>query len=229
MKNEPKEMISPRTRMQRGEHDRLGGQHRRPLGHREQGGPDHAGGVLGRDQQRRPARRSRAGPGPSPAPRMKFTGSAMIVALRVAARGPVQLATVSQVNSAVKPMVTTTKMISVQTVERTERIFVHSLSSSRPKPVARSAGGSGRERARPARRRSSGAPFGRGQLRRRCCLARCCPARGCPGRRAHGLRIQGCRRSFPGTLPPARPAGSVRARRRRLMRPARRSWVPPGR
>ena len=68
-------------------------------------------------------------PRPVPAPRMKFTGSATIVASRVAARGPFQLATVSQVNSAVKPTVTTTKTISVQIVERTERIFVHSRSS----------------------------------------------------------------------------------------------------
>ena len=35
---------------------------------------------------------------------------------------------VSQVSRAVSPRLTTTKMISVQTVDRTERIFVHSAS-----------------------------------------------------------------------------------------------------
>ncbi len=37
-------------------------------------------------------------------------------------------------NSTVKPMVTTTNAIRVQTVERTERILVHSETSRWPKP-----------------------------------------------------------------------------------------------
>ena len=65
-------------------------------------------------------------PSPIPVPRMKPTGSAMALASRAAALGPYQCDSVSQVISAVRPMHTTTKMTSVQTVERTERIFVHS-------------------------------------------------------------------------------------------------------
>ncbi len=106
-------------------------------------------------------------PRPVPAPSMKLTGSAMIVALRCAARGPVQLSTVSQVNSAVKPMVTTTKTMSVQIVERTERIFVHSLSSRWPKPARWAAGGRPAGKlARQALRMSSGTFLGRGYLAR---------------------------------------------------------------
>ena len=58
------------------------------------------------------------------------------------------LATVSHVNSAVRPRLITTKMISVQTVERTERIFVHSALSRSPArgrlPTAGTAGEGGR-------------------------------------------------------------------------------------
>ena len=67
-------------------------------------------------------------PSPMPAPRMKPIGLAATVAFRSAACGPVQLATVSPVNSAVKPTVRTTNSSRVQTVDRTERIFVHSAS-----------------------------------------------------------------------------------------------------
>src|SRR6202035_4016402 len=70
-----------------------------------------------------------------PAPMMKFTGSARIVASRDRWLGPLsQLAEISAVNSTVKPMVTTTNAISVQTVERTERTLVHSETSRWPKP-----------------------------------------------------------------------------------------------
>jgi hypothetical protein len=83
-------------------------------------------------------------PRPIPVPRMKPTGSARTLRFRAAARGPNQFDSVSQAISAVKPMHTTTKMTSVQTVERTERILVHSA-RSRPenpawRPVAGSAG-----------------------------------------------------------------------------------------
>jgi len=49
-----------------------------------------------------------------------------MVASRAAACGPFQCEAVSQLSSAVMPMLTTTNAASVQTVERTERIFVHS-------------------------------------------------------------------------------------------------------
>jgi hypothetical protein len=62
----------------------------------------------------------------SPEPRMKPTGSIRTRASRSAALGPFQLATVSHVNSAVRPREIATNRVRVQTVERTERIFVHS-------------------------------------------------------------------------------------------------------
>ena len=81
-------------------------------------------------------------PSPTPVPRMKPTGSAMALTSREAAFGPYQCVSVSQAISAVKPMHTTTKMISVQTVERTERIFVHSARSRLANPAWRPAAGS---------------------------------------------------------------------------------------
>ena len=73
---------------------------------------------------------------------MKPTGSEMAVASRDAALGPYQCDSVSQAISAVKPMHTTTKMTSVQTVERTERILVHSARSRPANPAWRPAAGS---------------------------------------------------------------------------------------
>src|SRR6202167_3221702 len=65
-------------------------------------------------------------PSPTPVPRMKPTGSEMTLMSRDAARGPYQCDSVSQAISAGSPTHTTQKITSVQTVERTERIFVHS-------------------------------------------------------------------------------------------------------
>ena len=76
-------------------------------------------------------------PRPIPVPRMKPTGSDRALASRAAARGPYQFDSVSQAISAVKPTHTTTKMTSVQTVERTERILVHSARSRPAKPAWR--------------------------------------------------------------------------------------------
>src|ERR1700761_6225117 len=70
-------------------------------------------------------------PSPIPVPMMKPTGSDRALASREAACGPYQCDSLSQAISAVKPIHTTTKTASVQTVERTERIFVHSDRSSR--------------------------------------------------------------------------------------------------
>ena len=59
---------------------------------------------------------------------MKLTGS---VTIEEAPWPPLPLFSafrVSQVNRVVSPRLTTTKMISVQTVDLTERIFVHSAS-----------------------------------------------------------------------------------------------------
>src|SRR6185437_5966157 len=76
-----------------------------------------------------------------PAPMMKLTGSAEIVASLVTWLGPeFQLAEISDVSSTSKPTVTATNAISVQTVERTERILVHSEASRRPKPLTPPAG-----------------------------------------------------------------------------------------
>ena len=69
------------------------------------------------------------------------------LAFRSAARGPFQLATVSHVNSAVRPSVITTNRVSVQTVERTERIFVHSALIRSRARVRRPAAGRGGTRA----------------------------------------------------------------------------------
>ena len=73
---------------------------------------------------------------------MKPTGSEMALASRDAALGPYQCVSVSQAISAVKPTHTTTKMTSVQTVERTERIFVHSARNRPTNPAWRPAAGS---------------------------------------------------------------------------------------
>ena len=81
-------------------------------------------------------------PSPIPAPRMKPTGFLITLASRAAACGPVQLDTVRKVNSSVNPTVRTTNSSSVQIVERTERILVHSASIRWPKPMRRPAGGS---------------------------------------------------------------------------------------
>src|SRR5260221_12266658 len=78
---------------------------------------------------------------------MKPTGSSRTLAFRSAALGPFQLAAVSHVNSAVRPMVITTNRTSVQTVERTERIFVHSALSRLPARVWLAAGGTASTRA----------------------------------------------------------------------------------
>ena len=74
-------------------------------------------------------------PRPMPAPKMKPTGSATIVASLAGARGPVQCDTDSQLSRAVRPTVMITNSISVQTVDRTDRILVHSASMRRPKPA----------------------------------------------------------------------------------------------
>jgi hypothetical protein len=84
-----------------------------------------------------PSTHSVSWPRPRPEPRMKPTGSVRTRASRGPACGPFQLAAVSQVNSEVRPMVTTMKTITVQTVERTDRIFVHSEASRWLKPVPR--------------------------------------------------------------------------------------------
>jgi hypothetical protein len=73
---------------------------------------------------------------------MKPTGSEMALESRDAALGPYQCVSVSQAISAVKPTHTTTKMTSVQTVERTERIFVHSARNRPANPAWRPAAGS---------------------------------------------------------------------------------------
>ena len=74
-------------------------------------------------------------PNSSPDPRIVLTGSALICA-RDAAPLLSHCRMVSQVNRPVKPKVTTTSRTSDQTVERTDRIFVHSDSSRRPNPAA---------------------------------------------------------------------------------------------
>src|SRR5258708_14274879 len=66
---------------------------------------------------------------------MNPTGSSTTLASRSAACAPFQLDTVSHVNSAVRPRVSTTNRVSVQTVERTERTFVHSALSRLPARV----------------------------------------------------------------------------------------------
>jgi hypothetical protein len=73
-------------------------------------------------------------------PKMTAVGS---VAARMSlgpACGPFQFATVTQVISAVNPTVMITNMISVQVVDRTDLIFVHSACMSRPKPALRVGG-----------------------------------------------------------------------------------------
>src|SRR6266536_1082999 len=66
-----------------------------------------------------------------PEPRIVLTGSAMSWRCWLGS-ALLHCDTVSQVSSAVKPRVSTTSSPSEATVERTERIFVHSDSSSRP-------------------------------------------------------------------------------------------------
>ena len=59
---------------------------------------------------------------------MKLTGSTTIGPAALAGLPLLRAFRVSQVNRALSPRLTTTKIISVQTVDLTERIFVHSAS-----------------------------------------------------------------------------------------------------
>src|SRR5262249_56795317 len=76
------------------------------------------------------------------------TGSVMIPESAAPLRLLLSEFTVSQVNRPVSPRLTTAKMTSVHGVDRTERIFVHSPSSTPPKPVRRAGDGAGRAVAR---------------------------------------------------------------------------------
>jgi hypothetical protein len=72
-------------------------------------------------------------PNSSPEPRIVLTGSATIWACWLGSDLS-HCSTVSQVNSAVNPSVSTMSKPSDQTVDRTDRILVHSASSRWPKP-----------------------------------------------------------------------------------------------
>src|SRR5215469_15230509 len=82
-------------------------------------------------------------PRPRPVPRMKLTGSVTIPDERASPLPLFSAFRVTQVNRAVSPRLTTTKMISVQTVDLTERIFVHSASITPAKPAQRAWIGAG--------------------------------------------------------------------------------------
>src|SRR5262245_8668224 len=116
---------------------------------------------------------------------MKATGSAMIRRLRSSARGPFQLATISSVRPAVSPTVSTTNRISVQTVERTERIFVHSAASRPPNRTRRAA-----RVANDAGAGATGDVVATGALPSRVVLCRAVPGRLVAGRAVPGLAVQ---------------------------------------
>ena len=74
---------------------------------------------------------------------MKLTGSVMMPPALARRRPLFSAFSVSQVSRPVSPRLTTAKMISVHTVDRTERIFVHSASIRPPKPARRAGAGAG--------------------------------------------------------------------------------------
>ena len=82
--------------------------------------PEHADGELAQ---------------PEPGAEDEADGSPRSTRVPGRRRGPSSRDTVSHVNRAVSPRVTTTNSSSVQIVERTERILVHSASIRRPKPM----------------------------------------------------------------------------------------------
>src|SRR5580704_17245113 len=123
MKNEPNEMISPSTNSSTANttHLAVSIHSRRGTASSEaRMTPVEYSVVI----TSTPSTQSVSWPRPSPAPRMKPTGSVATDTSRDAACGPLQSDAVSDVNSVVKPRVITTKMISVQNVDRTERILV---------------------------------------------------------------------------------------------------------